>query len=274
MRTPVLLASFLCWLTLLHAQDQRPQVLTLGVFHFEFPNREVQQIANEDQIDVLEPKYQAEIDSIAERLARFKPTAIVIERQPLEQRTIDSLYMAYLAGRHHLSRGEEEQLGFRLAKRFGLRTLHCVDEWGVFTPHVDSLISGTDSTGAKKFEDYFNADPDSALHSARSFTFKTKGILPALREMNDPANVERSLGDYLIGLFKYEEAPGEFTGVDFETGRWFNRNLRIFRNIQRIPVTKDDRILVIYGAGHMNVLNYLFHCSPEYTFVNVSRYLH
>ncbi|MCW5899436.1 MAG: hypothetical protein KIT10_09230 [Flavobacteriales bacterium] len=254
--------------TILMAQDQRPQVLTLGVFHFNFPNLDARQVAEDDRIDVLAPQYQAEITDIVDRLARFAPTVIVIERTPAEQSRFDSLYHAYLAGRHALSRSEEEQIGFRLAKRFGLQTLHCTDEWGRFTPNVGSLISGADSAGYRRFEDYFNADPDGALRSKSTRTLQEKGILAALRELNDPANIERSLGDYLIGLFKYEEHQGDFTGVDFETGRWFNRNLRIFRNILRIPVSPQDRILVIYGAGHMNLLNTFFRSSPEFKLVS------
>lgn len=255
------------------AQGPRPQVLTLGVFHFNFPNLDVRQVADDDRIDVLSPRYQAEIEGIVDRLARFAPTVIVIERTPAEQHRTDSLYHAYLAGWHALSRSEEQQLGFRLAKRFGLKKLYCVDEWGRFTPNVDSLINGTDSTGARRFEDYFNADPDSALRSRSTRTLKEKGILAELFELNDPSNIEHSLGDYLIGLFKYESREGDFIGVDFETGRWFNRNLRIFRNIQRIPVSASDRILVIYGGGHMNLLNILFRSSPEFDLVNTAEQL-
>ena len=257
----------------LPAQEHRPQVLTLGTFHFAFPNLDAQQVADSDRIDVLQPRYQTEIVDIVERMARFAPTVIVIERQPGEQHTIDSLYAAFLAGRHELGRGEEEQLGFRLAKRFQLKTLHCVDEWGRFTPNIDSLFNGTDSLGALRFEAYFTADPDSALRRRSTAQVDRTGILGALREANDPAHIERDLGNYLIGLFKYEAVPGDFTGVDFESGRWFNRNLRIFRNIQRIPVTPEDRILVIYGAGHLNVLNMLFRSSPEYRFVGAEELL-
>lgn len=257
----------------LAAQEPGPQVLTLGVFHFAFPDLDARQVADSDRIDVLQPRYQAEIEDVVERMARFAPTLIVIERQPGEQHAIDSLYAAYLAGRHQLGRGEEEQLGFRLAKRFHLGTLYCVDEWGRFTPNIDSLFNGTDSIGALRFEEYFNADPDSALRTRASSPLRSQGILGALREVNDPTHIERDLGNYLIGLFKYEAVPGDFTGVDFESGRWFNRNLRIFRNIQRIPVTADDRILVIYGAGHLNVLNLLFRSSPEYRFVEAAELL-
>ena len=35
-----------------------------------------------DQINVLDTKYQKEIELIVDKLAKFKPTKIVIERQP------------------------------------------------------------------------------------------------------------------------------------------------------------------------------------------------
>lgn len=83
----------------------------------------------------------------------------------------------------------------------------------------------------------------------------------------------KDLGDYLIGVFKYETNDKEYFGVDFTTGWWYNRNLRIFRNIQRINAKPTDRILVIYGAGHLNILNTLFDCCPEFKLIKASRYL-
>ena len=103
--------------------------------------------------------------------------------------------------------------------------------------------------------------------------FKEQGIIAELIELNDPEHIRRSLGNYLIGHFKYEFFSNDYIGVDFETGRWFNRNLRIFRNIQRIETGPSDRILVIFGAGHLNLLNYLFECSPEYRLEEANKYL-
>ncbi|MDB5253047.1 MAG: hypothetical protein JWP27_2216 [Flaviaesturariibacter sp.] len=255
------------------AQSPRTQVMTLGVFHFNFPNLDARQISKSDQVDVLDSAHQKEIESIVTRIQRFRPTIIVIERQPSRQRRTDSTFQLYLQGRYELRRNEEEQLGFRLAKRLGLSTLSCVDEWGSFTPRLDSIVYGTDSIEAKKFESAFENDPDSAKHVNPKAIYKTKGILAELRQANDEAAIRKSLGNYLIGPFKYESTEHDFTGVDFETGRWFNRNLKIFRNIQRIKAGPEDRILVIFGAGHMNLLNFFFDCSPEYTRVKTNDYL-
>ena len=103
--------------------------------------------------------------------------------------------------------------------------------------------------------------------------FKEKGILADLINRNDEKNQERDLGNYLVGVFKYQSDDNSFFGTDFTTGWWFNRNLRIFRNVQKIKAKPTDRILVIFGAGHMNLLNLFFKVSPEYKLLKTNDYL-
>jgi len=247
--------------------------MTLGIFHFNFPNLDQMKIEKSDQIDVFDPVYQKEIEELVKGLAEFRPTILVIERPPARQAEIDALYRSYLEGKHVLSRSEEQQIGFRLAKRLGLDRLYCVDEWGRFTENVRKLVEAEGGPEAARFEKYFTENPDVGKKYVREPGFKTSGIVAELRRLNDPAEVRKSLGNYLIGAFKYEETPRDFIGVDFETGRWFNRNLRILRNIQRIEAKPGDRILVIFGAGHLNLLNFFFECSPEYELVSPLPYL-
>lgn len=253
-------------------QDRIP-VLTLGTFHFNFPNLDRAQVAESDQIDVLKPKYQEEIGGLVKMLAEFKPTIIVIERQPKVQHRVDSLYQLYLSDKYELKRGEDEQIGFRLAKMMGISKLYCVDEWGEHYTRIADLMDREDSEEYKGFERSFEAHADSARVFETEDVFKEQGIVAELKVLNKRENIKKSLGNYLIGPFKYESRSYDYTGVDFESGRWFNRNLRIFRNIQRIPSSSCDRILVIFGAGHLNLLNYLFDCSPEYHLVDTSQYL-
>ena len=68
--------------------------MTLGTFHFDFPNRDIIKFDDSDQIDVLSPQYQKEIIAIVEKLSKFKPTAIAIELNPNKQQKIDSTYNA------------------------------------------------------------------------------------------------------------------------------------------------------------------------------------
>lgn len=251
---------------------QQAEVLTLGVFHFEFPNLDVQQISEEDQIDVLSPQYQKEIELISKKLAQFKPDAIVIEWPLYKQSEIDSLYNSYLTSKHELNRNEIQQLGFRIARMCNAK-IYCADAWGAHTTHIEKLLDDDESNEYLAFEESFSNSPDSALYYEDEPIFKQQGILAQLIHLNDPVHIKKDLGNYLIKHFKYESVKGDYTGTDFESGRWFNRNLRILRNIQRIPDTAGKRILVIFGAAHMNILNYLFECSPEYKLLNINDYL-
>jgi hypothetical protein len=254
-------------------QAQKTEVLTLGCFHFNFPNLDIVKTAKADQIDVLEPQYQKEIEEIAQKLAVFRPTIIAIERDPEQQGKYDSLYNAYLHDQHKLSRNEEEQLGFRLARLMHLKRLYCVNAWGQDYESLTPLLEGKDSIETKRFMDFFYHNPDSLKYPKISSLFKTRGIRAELLRMNTDSSLTNDLGYYLLGIFKYETPDRKYLGPDFVTGWWFNRNLRIFRNIQRIQAKPDDRILVIFGAGHMNLLNIFFKASPEYTLRHVKEYL-
>lgn len=252
---------------------EKTEVLTLGSFHFAFRNLDVIKTSAEDQIDVLEPKYQQEIEDIVARIAKFKPTIIAIERDPNKQAKYDSLYSQYLLGKYELGRDEVDQIGFRIAKLMQLKSLYCVNAWGQDYEVLDSVLLGKDSLGNKKFLDYFNKVADTIKQYFPNPVFKTKGIRAELVQKNDPNNIKSDLGTYLLGIFKYETKDNEYFGPDFVTGWWFNRNLRIFRNIQKINAKPSDRILVIFGAGHMTLLNTFFDASPEYKLLKVNDYL-
>ncbi len=256
------------------AQPQKKtEVLTLGSFHFAFRNLDLLKTSIEDQIDVLDAKYQKEIEDIVARIAKFRPTIIAIERDPGKQAKYDSLYNQYLSGKYNLGRDEAEQIGFRIAKIMKLKTLYCVNDWGRDYEVLDSVLWGKDSLENKKFMDYFNKCADTVKQYFPKPIFKTKGIRAELMQKNDRNNIKSDMGTYLIGIFKYETKANDFFGPDFVTGWWFNRNLRIFRNIQKINAKSTDRILVIFGAGHMTLLNSFFDASPEYKLLNVNTYL-
>ncbi|KAA9339312.1 mitochondrial RNA-splicing protein MRS1 [Hymenobacter busanensis] len=254
------------------------QVMTLGVFHFDYPNLDQHQIQRADQIDVLAPRYQAELTQLANALARYRPTHILVEAPPAQQARFDSLYRAYVAGRHALRRNEREQLGFRLARQLGLPRVWGVDATGSYYPSLQQLFN--DTARLRRFERYLDHSPDSvferryrALYAAEDLLPARVGVVATLAQLNEPANLLHKQGAYLVGGFKYEEESQAYTGVDFETSRWYSRNLRILRNMQRLPIRPGDRVLLIIGAGHAGLLNYFLQCSPEYELVSAGPYL-
>ncbi|PWT83247.1 MAG: hypothetical protein C5B44_00860, partial [Acidobacteria bacterium] len=103
------------------------EVLVLGTYHMANPGHD---IFNMQADDVLKPKRQAEIAQLIEVLKTFQPTKIAIESNPLGDRP--KQYADYLAGKRELARNEIDQIGFRLAKELGHKTVYPVDADGDF----------------------------------------------------------------------------------------------------------------------------------------------
>lgn len=70
--------------------------------------------------------------------------------------------------------------------------------------------------------------------------------------MNRPEAVERANKWYyrILRIGRGDES----VGANY-VGWWHRRNLKILANIIRITESPEDRILVVYGAGHNKLLN-------------------
>lgn len=241
------------------------KIMTLGVFHFAYHNLDVVKTEKKDQISVLEEPYHSEIIKICNAIEKFKPNIIAIERTPKSQKEIDSLYSLYRTSRFVLGKDEIYQLAFRIGEKLNLPNILCVNDWGRHYNNIEAIFN--DSIRSANMEDYYFNCPDSIYELSKE-SKKVNSIIKRLEELNDPKRLKERLSLYLLNPFKYEEKRGDFVGVDFETGRWFNRNLRIFRNIQRISRNPNNRILLIIGCEHLNLLNMFFDVSKEFYLVS------
>jgi hypothetical protein len=250
----------------------RARILYVGVFHFDYPGLDVQEPG--DRMDVLAPARQREIEELVELLAAYRPTRIAVEFTPDRQPRLDSLYAEYLEGRWELRRNEVYQLGFRLARMAGLPGVHAVDtERHPFfvdlareqlAPRRDELFA-TDAAWRERFA-RMSAYEDS-LSAARGETLRE-----ILLRGNSPEQLRRMHQPYSVGFFRFDGEEGGYLGADFVSG-WYNRNLRIFRNLQRITRSPGERILFVVGSGHLPILRFVTEHSPEYELVEASDYL-
>lgn len=256
-----------------HIRKSPVEVLTVGSFHFNFPNLDVQKTDSQNQIDVLSEPAQHQIQQIVKQLKAFAPTDIVVEFPYRRQSALTAQFGKYKDTEKFIDtrRSEVYQLGFRLAKALGHDQVYAADAWGNMYDEVTRLLN--DKSEEEAFGRFYQNNPDKHLRYTDKPVFKTDCIAAELLRLNTEENIQKTLGNYLIGPFSYETESSPYFGADFETGRWFNRNLRIFRNIQRIPAAPKARILVIFGSGHMNLLNLFFDASPQYHRVPLSDYL-
>lgn len=252
---------------LLDASASGIPVLLLGTFHFDDPGLDAYKSRHD--ADMLSPARQREVEDVVERLAAFRPTRIAVEWPRERQAALDSLFREYRAGRLAPRRSEVFQLGFRLAARLGHDRVHAIDVErnqalmdAVMPYERDLVVADSVDAWRPRYRQWY-AWEDSIK--------TTRSLRTHLRYLSSPERIRRSHGAYFVGYFRGGDDTS-YVGPDFVAG-WFNRNLRIFRNMQRIAGDPSDRLLLIYGAGHLATLGQFVESSPEYRLEDAERYL-
>lgn len=270
------------------------QVLLLGTFHFA-----------DRGLDAYQPKSvfdpvarQEEIQDVITCLEAYHPTKIAVERHAGEKARLEKEYRAYTEKTFQLPADEIYQLGFQLANRLGHKRLYGVNAWErYYEPPLD-IEKLADSRSASELNTYisdhhpdfrpyedladyaekhgqthFLTEWDAHYHAEYAQEDRERlelTLRSILRRANDAEHILRGHGSYLVGPIKIGLGR-DYPGVDYLT-RWYNRNLRIFANLQRITKT-GDRLMLIIGGGHVPILRHCIESSPEYDLVEVSAYL-
>jgi hypothetical protein len=203
-------------------------------------------IFNMQADDVLSAKRQQEIAQLTAVLKKFQPTKIAVEAAYGED-VVPKRYADYLAGTHALTRNETEQIGFRLAKEMGHKIIYGVDVDGDFP--FQRIIDYAKATGQSAKLEAHMGEIGQMVKAENEF-LKTHSVLEMLLYMNSDQKVAESVGFYYLEAHYGE--PGDYAGPDL-LAEWYRRNVRIFNNIAKLA-TADDRIVVIYGAGHLGWL--------------------
>lgn len=229
------------------AQDpcaNKPQVLILGTYHMANPGRD---IYNMQVDDVRSPQRQKELAELADVLAKFAPTKIAVEADPDSER-VPAAYKDYLAGKHDLTQNEIEQVGFRLARQLGHPQLYPIDVEGDFP--FQRVIDYAKATGRSAEIDKLMATTGQLVAAQNDFV-KSHTVLQSLLYMNAPDHIAADVNFYMA-VAPYGES-GDYAGPDL-IGAWYTRNIRIYGNLVKLIQKPTDRILVIYGAGHLGWL--------------------
>ncbi|QOC21979.1 hypothetical protein IC757_13225 [Wenzhouxiangella sp. AB-CW3] len=226
--------------------EQQPKILVLGVPHFANPGRDV---VNVEVEDILIPRRQQELVALTKKLAEFRPTHIAVEWLETDQHRLDELYGDYLSGEHELGRGEEEQIGMRLAAHLGHKRVHAVD-WNDYPPGELDDYNWLKWGENNEHQDWVAAmrDPD-RFHLSTQLGDRSVGrwLLNVNREESLAQGHRRYFNYAMLG--DEEQQPGANW-----LGHWYARNMRIFANLVRLADDPGDRILVIYGSGHAHLL--------------------
>lgn len=252
----------------------RPQVLLLGIFHFENPGLDAHK--SKYTFDPYSENGRPQVEEVLARLDAFAPTKILIERSPQYQADIDAWYESYKAGKHPTNPNEILTIGFALAHRRAHPRVYGFDaraEWLSTTPETEEAFIA--AAKAMNMEWTLN-DPIDArymqMYKASDEIEESLTLRQRLRLINNPDALRLSHGAYLYSSgFRLSDGT-TFPGPDGFTSAWHNRNIRMYANMQRIA-EPNDRILIIVGAGHVPILKHCIESDPLMILVPVDDYL-
>jgi len=232
-------------------EAKRAEVMVLGVYHMANPGHD---IFNMKADDVLAAKRQQEIAELATVLEKFKPTKIAIETD--SQKRLSDRYAQYLAGSYVLTANENDQIGLRVAKDLGHTSIYAVDADGDFP--YPRLVHYAKATGQSAALDAVMNDVGEMVKAQNDYLL-THTVLQTLLYMNADQKVAQDVGFYYRQAHLGE--PGDYAGPDL-LAEWYKRNIRIYNNVMKLVSSPDDRILVVFGAGHLGWLRQDFAADP------------
>jgi hypothetical protein len=231
MRTLVICLSFLTIPIATPASAQspvRPEILILGTYHMANPGRDVH---NMQADDVLSATRQREMAELIDVLKGFRPTKVAIESRAVRRQRAEQ-YADYLAGEYTLSRNEIDQIGFRLAKELDHQTIYPVDEDGEF-PYY-RVRNYAKANGLEEKFDSMQASVAVQVEQQGDF-LRSHTLLETLEYMNSDSAAAAGVAGYYA--FVPFGDPYDYAGPDL-VARWFERNIRIYRNAER-PGSRD-----------------------------------
>ncbi len=219
------------------------RVMLIGLWHFDNPGLDAVKYT---PIDVMKPAEQAYLEALSARIAAFKPTRLLLEYQPKNDALINQRYADYLEGKFELRVNEIYQLGFRIAKLSGLKSVSGFDVRDV---PGDIAIWGhlmKDPALSREF-----ATMIAGMSAKLTRQHKTMSLKALLLRNNQPEEDHDNKSFYLwlnpIGTL---EAP--HLGADAAT-QWWQRNFRMYALIQQ-AAQPGERVVVIAGQGHTAIL--------------------
>ena len=253
-------------LKLFSGEHADARLLILGTFHFK--DAGLDGYKPEVDIDILSSQRQQELDALLEQLSAYQPSKVLLECRRSSQETFDERYKNYLNDEYELGSNEVYQVGFKLARRNQLKRVHCVDTRGKnYDDLPDDLDQYAVDIGQPELIDDAWSKHFTALYKHDDQIKARRSLIEHLLYLNSDERLRVGHGHYVLRSLSLGKAD-EYPKADRLTGWWYNRNIRIFANIIR-ATEKNDRVVLLIGAGHVPIIRHLADSSPEYDLIEV-----
>lgn len=245
---------------------KKPKLLIVGTFHMG-PTTDM---FGSEIDDLKSEKRQQEILEVVNHLKSFKPTKVALEIETNQNKKINEQYERYQAGNFQLNVNEVHQIGFRIASDLLHEQVYCIDwmEKGVGTRSVGDVYEYARENQPDLFNSLFGwlNSSSNTDHSDQSY----KTILDMYRDCNEITGVKKH-HTMNINIARIGEID-HYVGMEWLIW-WYQRNLIIYSNLCRIANSDQDRILLIIGSGHVQILLQFLNESGFFEIETINKYL-
>lgn len=130
-----------------------------------------------------------------------------------------------------------------------------------YTAMLQKLVEERNPTALQYFQ--FAQQQGAKMANATLLERLVIGNMPPV--LDHLMNINADLMTYLINDENLE-------GAD-TAAQYYERNLKMYANLNQIPMTEEDRVFVIMGGSHIAFLKDFMERSPRYNMVNTLDYL-
>nr|WP_299487993.1 DUF5694 domain-containing protein [uncultured Allomuricauda sp.] len=240
------------------------KVLNFATFHMGSTSDETSV-----EFDEEDKKNQQDAKEIAKMISRFQPSVICVEVPLNENDELNTKYNAYLKSPEKASTyyGEVGLVAFEVGRVNNIQNLHGIDHRMSYNYNINEELKNVlDSVTFGNFK----SNPFASIPELNVFE-EGLSLMEKLERMNHP-----NFLDFLItanaDILTYVGTENGFEGAD-EAAKYYQRNLRIYSNLNRLPLKKTDRVFILSGGSHTAFLNGFLKRSLKYEVVNTFDYL-
>lgn len=241
--------------------DTAIAVLNMGTFHMGFTSD-----ANKTEFDEHNAANVRQVHAIAQAIAAFKPTVILVERPSSYNTTLQNEYSAYLKNPkmkfEHPS--EIELLAYEVGRLSNAQRIYGVDYKQGYNYMIGNTVKYKDTTTVRGYMRMLD-------EMDKQYPEDKMTVLDHLKICNHPQYLDM-LMNINADMLTHISSEGKWEGAE-EAAKFYHRNLVMYSNINQIDLKKDDRVFILMGATHTAFFNMWLQRSPKYKVENVLDYL-
>lgn len=193
----------------------------------------------------------------------------MVEEIPDRQEELEKAYKKYLQDKNVKTGYEDNEiqlLGFEIGSMVQVNRIYGIDHQMGYNYNLTSLAKKL------KAEKFFETGKRlKELESSVNTDVEQIGLKQALLLLNSKEAYE-FLININADMLMYANSKGNYEGAD-EATRFYRRNIRMFSNINKIPMDYDDRVLIISGGAHAAFFQDFMRRSMIYELQSIEDYL-